>query len=370
MSCEKLVFATLSLIAFSERVNDHEIHVLKCVDGHSPPIPARSLRYIVPMIKRTENKCLGSARLILGGVMIASTLLGACTTGGGDESSILRGDEAAARGDLDAALAEYRLAVTRGSDDAPALARVANMYARMGRIDEAGDFYHQAVDQDPAFTDQAVSDMVRLARAARDRDDNFGLASAMESAMSFRPGITMQDMELPLARHYFRSGEYATALPYYQASIAGGQGDAIPDVVFEAAKAYDEVGDCRRALLHYERYRTLISRYQRLEVNWKIGSCSLRLAVELRSVGEDEEALERIERTIALGEPRSDQARAYFEMGEILFDLGRCEAAMDAFLQVRRVDQTGVSPLVQTAQWRYDELRFQGPSGDELGEGC
>ena len=52
--------------------------------------------------------------------------------------------------------------------------------------------------------------MVRLARAARDRDDLFGLASAMETAMSFRPGITMQDMALPLARHYFRSGEYAT----------------------------------------------------------------------------------------------------------------------------------------------------------------
>ncbi len=370
LSCEKVVFATLSLIAFSEHVNDHEKHPLKWMDRRSPRIPARSLRYIARMINGTDNKCLATARLVLGGVIVASTLLGACTAGGGDEFSILRGDEAAARGDLDAALAEYRLAVTRGPDDASALARVAHTYAEMGRIDEAGDFYHQAVEHDPGFADQAVSDMVRLARAARDRDDLFGLASAMETAMSFRPGITMQDMELPLARHYFRSGEYATALPYYQASIAGGKGDLIPDVVFEAAKAYDEVGDCRRALYHYEDYRALISRYQRLEVNWKIGSCSLRLAVELRSVGEDEEALAHIERTIALGEPRSDQARAYFVKGEILFDLGRCEDAMDAFLQVRRVDQTGVSPLVGRAQWRYDELRFQEPAGGGLGEGC
>ena len=322
------------------------------------------------MNHRTGDKRLSPASLVLAGVIIVSTLLSACHAGSGDESSILRGDEAYARGDLDAALAEYRLAVRRGSDDAPALARVAHTYAQMGRIDEAGDFYHQAVDLDPGFADQAVSDMVRLARAARDRDDLFGLASAMEAAMSFRPGVTMQDMELPLARHYFRSGEYATALPYYQASIAGMQGDTIPEVVFEAASAYDEVGDCRRALLYYEEYRTLIRRYQRSEVDWKIGSCSLRLAQELRSEGGDEEALVHIERTISLGEPRSLQAVAYFEIGEILSDLGRCADAMDAFLQVRRVDQTGTSPLVERAQWRYDELRFVGPAGGGLGAGC
>jgi tetratricopeptide (TPR) repeat protein len=322
------------------------------------------------MNDQKSDKCLSRAGLILGGVMLAATLLSACYAGNGDESSIRRGDEAYARGDLDAALAEYRLAVRRGSTDAPALARVAHTYAKMGRIDEAGDFYHQAVDEDPGYADQAVSDMVRLARAARDREDLFGLASAMETAMSFRPGITMQDMALPLARHYFRSGEYATALPYYQTSIADLQGDSIPDVVFEAASAYDEVGDCRRALLYYEEYRAAISRYQRGEVDWKIGSCSLRLAQELRSEGVEDEALAHIERTIALGEPRSLQAVAYFEMGEILSDLGRCEEAMDAFLQVRRVDQTGTSPLVERAQWRYDELRFVGPTGGGLGTGC
>ncbi len=304
------------------------------------------------------------------GVAMTSMLLSACSIGGGDESSILRGDEAAARGDLDAALAEYRLAVRRGSDDALALVRVAHTYADMGRIDEAGDYYRRAVEQDATYADQAVSDMVRLARAARDRGDLFGLASAMEAAMSFRPGITMQDMALPLARQYFRSGEYAKALPYYQASIASMEGDVIRDVVFEAASAYDEVGDCRRALLYYEEYRTLIRSYQRGEVDWKIGSCSRRLAQALRDAGEDQEALTYIERTIALGEPRSIQAVAYFEFAEILSDLGRCEDAMDAFLQVRRVDQTGTSPLVERAQWRYDELRFVGPAGGGFGAGC
>ena len=218
-------------------------------------------------------------------LLVLLTLLTGCFFSK-DESSVLRGDEAAARGELDAALAEYRLAVRQGSDDAPTLARVAHTYAEMGRIDEAGDFYHQAVEQDPAYTDQAVSDMVRLARAAQDRADLFGLASAMETAMSLRPGITIQDMELPLARHYFRAGEYATALPYYRSTIAGMEEDTVPDVLFEAASAYDEVGDCRRALLHYEQYRRMIQRWQRGEVDWKIGSCSLRLAQELRATNE------------------------------------------------------------------------------------
>ena len=84
----------------------------------------------------------------------------------------------------------------------------------------------------------------------------------------------------------------------------------------------------------------------------------------------DDEALAHIERTTLLGEPRSLQAVAYFEMGEILSDLSRCEEAMDAFLQVRIADQTGTSPLVERAQWRYDELRFVGPSRVGFGAGC
>ena len=58
------------------------------------------------------------ASFVLASVIMASTLLSGCYAGSGDESSILRGDEASARGDLDAALAEYRLAVGRGSEGA------------------------------------------------------------------------------------------------------------------------------------------------------------------------------------------------------------------------------------------------------------
>ena len=288
-------------------------------------------------------------------------LLSACLPGGDDEWSVRRGDEAAARGELPAALAEYRLAVRLGADDGETLARVAHTYVEMGRVDEATDFYRRAIAEDSSLADQASSDMVRLALAAEKRSDRFGVASAMEAAIEFRPGVTVPELSLSLSRHYLRSGEHGKALAYYQRALSAMEGDTIPEVLFETASAFDEVGDCRRALLFYERYRRMIRNWQRGEVNWKIGNCSFRLGQELRAQGLQEDALELIERTVALGEPRSIQALAYFEMGELLSELGRCDEALDAFLQVRLVDQTGGGPLVERAQWRYDELRFVDP---------
>ncbi|GMR14109.1 MAG: hypothetical protein BMS9Abin29_2342 [Gemmatimonadota bacterium] len=295
----------------------------------------------------------------------------ACGPAREEISSITRGDEAAARGDLEEALAEYRLAAQLGSDEASTLARVAHTYAEMGRVDEAADFYRQAVDAEPEYADQAVADMVRLARAAADRNDLFSVASAIGTAQQFRPGISVAELSLPLARHHFRNGEYGVALPYYQKALAAMGEDAIPDIVFEAASAYDEVGDCRKALVLYERYRRMIRRWQRGEVRWKIGSCSYRLAQDLIELDEDEAAFELIDRMITLGEPRNLLALAYLDMGDILARLGRCDEAMYSFQRVRDVDQTGSDALVERAQWRYDELRFSSPTRSIIsGGGC
>jgi tetratricopeptide (TPR) repeat protein len=302
--------------------------------------------------------------------VMALAILGGCLYGGDDESSVLRGDEAAARGALEEALAEYRLAVRQGAEDGETLARVAHTYVEMGRVDEATEFYRLAIAEERGLTDQASADMIRLALAAEERRDLFGVASAMEAAVEFQPGVTVPELALPLARHYLRSGEHGTALAYYQRALSAMEGDTIPEVLFETASAFDEVGDCQRALLFYEQYRGMIRNWQRGEVNWKIGNCSFRLGQELRTQDSQEEALELIRRTVELEEPKSIQALAYFEMGEILAELGRCEEALDAFLRVRMVDQTGGGPLVERAQWRYDELRFVGPRRDEGTKGC
>lgn len=288
-----------------------------------------------------------------------------CISGQDEESVLLRGDQAVARGELDEALAEYRLAARQGAEDPVTLARVAHTYVQMGRVEEAGDFYRQAVLHDTAMADQAASDLLFLAREAAERNDLFGVASALEAAMEFQPGVSVNELALPMARHYFATGEQGRSLPYYQTAMAA-MTDSIPEVIYEVAGAYEVVGDCRRALLHYEQYRGMLRRWQRGEVDWKIGNCSFRRAQELRSDGESEDALLHIDRTLELGEPRNIQAQAHFERGEILSSLGRCDEAMEAFLAVREASQTPTNPLVERAQWRYDELRFVAPSGEFL----
>ena len=328
---------------------------------------------VLRSIKLTEiySRVFGNLCLILLALTSLLTASAGCFSTVADESFVQRGDEAMLRNDLDAALAEYKMAVQRGgSEDPSVLVRVAHTHALMGNIDETGDLYLQAVTFDSELIDQAVSDLIQLAQEAMNRSDLFGLASAMEIAKSFRPGVTVDGMALPLARHYFENGEYATALSYYQSAISDRPGETIPEVIFEAASAYDEVGDCRRALIHYERYRDMIASWRRGEVDWKIGNCSIQLARELRSVDADEEALEHLERAVLIGEPRSLQSLAYFEIGEILFDQYRCEEAMQAFLEVASADQTGNNRLVSLAQWRYEEIRFP-DSQDGLGStGC
>jgi len=298
-------------------------------------------------------------RLTLALTAAATAALTACaaTT---EESSVRRGDQAFAQGKYEEALAEYRLALSQGADDAPTLARVAHTYAVMDRVDDAGSYYVDAVQRDSTYTDEAVSDLMRMAKEARERHDWFAMASAVERALGMRPGLGVSDMALDLARHYFKSGEYGRALPFYQKALAEAT-DSAPDIIFEVGRAHEEIGDCEHALVFFEQYRTKLPRWNRSEVDWYIGTCSFQVARDIRAKREVSEqdleaALQMIERTLELGVPRNIQAQAWFEKGDILSDLGDCSGAMDAYAQVRTADNPG--SLLDRAQARFDEIRF------------
>lgn len=294
---------------------------------------------------------------LLAAVLLAG--LAACSPRASDDSAVVRGDRAFAADNMDEALAEYRLAVRQGGDDDPdVLARVAHTFARMGRVDEAREFYRAAADRDERYLDQAVSDMVHLARDARSRSDRFQMASAVETALEFRPGLSVSDMALPLARHYFQAGEFGRALPFYQKALIAAA-DSAPDVVMEIGTAYHELGDCENALVFFERFRDMVRPWERGEVDWYVGTCALELAQRKRSRREDlEEALRLVERTLTLGEPRNVQGQAWFEKGEILAEMEQCDAAVEAFRQVRMADPSGSGALVTRAEERIDEIRF------------
>ncbi|NJD19065.1 MAG: tetratricopeptide repeat protein, partial [Gemmatimonadetes bacterium] len=293
--------------------------------------------------------------------LAVAVLAAACSARSSEESSIRRGDEAFALGKYDEALAEYRLAVRQGADEAEALARVAHTYAVLERVDDAGTFYEQAVARDSSWVDQAVADLMHVAETARARRDRFAMASAVETAGRFRRGIGVSEMSLDLARHYFQNGEYGRALPFYEKALAEVPDSATAQVVFEVGQAYEEIGDCQRGLVFFERYLAMGAGGDPSQVNWHIGTCGFALAREIRSgtdVPPDEldRALRLVDRTLELGEPRSIVAQAWFEKALILSDLGDCSGAMEALLQVGSSDSA--AGLAVRARAVYDELRF------------
>jgi tetratricopeptide (TPR) repeat protein len=307
-------------------------------------------------------------------VMILGAALAGCTSRDTEKSAVRRGDEAFALGDYENALAEYRLAIRQGADDPAVTARVAHTYVYMNRVDDAGSYYLDAAARDPGLADQAVSDLMRLARVSREAGDSFAMATAVETALRLRPGLGVGDMSLPLARHYYENGQYGRALPFYQKAMAEAA-DSAPDIVFEVGVAYDEIGDCEEALVFFERFREMVRPWERGEVDWYIGTCAFNLARDIRARAASgardpdqalAEALGLVERTIEVHEPRNIQAQAWFEKGEILAEMGQCDLAMEAYAQVRYADQAG--SLIDRAQDAFDEIRF-GRGLEHLREG-
>jgi len=291
--------------------------------------------------------------------VVLCSVLFACSPRATEVSAVRRGDEAFAQGNFEEALAEYRLAVRQGADDPAITARVAHTYTMMGRVDDAGAYYVDASARDPGLTDQAVSDLMRLARRAQGSNDRFAMATAVETALRLRPGVGVGDMSLALARHYFQNGQYGRALPFYQKAMDEAT-DSLPEIVFEVGQAHEEIGDCEHALIFFERFREMVRPWERGEVDWYIGTCAFNIARDLRDRSADaadlEVALQLVDRTVEVGQPNNIQAQAWFEKGEILAELGQCEAAMEAYSQVRYADQAG--SLIDRAQARFDEIKF------------
>jgi tetratricopeptide (TPR) repeat protein len=257
-------------------------------------------------------------------------------------SSIQRGDQAFAKGDLEEALAEYRLALRQGSTDPATYARAAHTYVGLKRIDEGRDLYRQAVAQDSSLADQALADFAHLAREEARIGDRYGMASAVETALEFRPGVSMEDLVLPLAQHYSDIGEYGRALPFFQKALSALDPDTLPAILFQTAVAYDEVGDCESAVIYYEEYRNRLSRWNRSEVDWRLGQCSFELARMRAAEGDDDEALRFLDTLLSIGEPRNR------------------EAAIEAFQAVPVMDPSGNSSVVDSAELRIDQIRFGG----------
>lgn len=290
----------------------------------------------------------------------------ACRADPGEATALYRGDRAFARGDHEEALAEYLLSL-REAPGAEGRVRAAHVYAIMGRLEEARALYEEAAREDHVHAGQAVSDLVALAKTAHDNGDSYGLAYAMEAALAFQPGLVVEELALPLARHYGAIGEDARGLALLMRVLGSSREDT--ELVLETARAHERIEDCGRALVFYERFRELAPR-RGAEVLWNEGSCSLQLALERRQEGDLDEALRYLDAVADLGEPKTRLAEAYFEQGEILAEMGLCSEALSAYRRVASAEPPGPAPLVRQALGRVDEIRFGNVDGDGGAGSC
>jgi tetratricopeptide (TPR) repeat protein len=325
----------------------------------SPMLSTHTLRHLLHRI--AGSSVLGAALLVAA----------ACDTNS-EFGALQRGDVLFATDSLEQALAEYRLAVVQGGNDPALLARVAHTYVELRRVDPAVEFYQLAAAADPSWADQGAVDLMRLAELADQSGDRFLMATAVSRALELKPGLGLGDMALPLARHFFRNGEYGPALPLYQRALV--RNDTTSEILFEVGQVHEEIGDCQQALYFFERFRELAPRREQSRSDWHIGTCAFALARDLRSQAVQgtsepdaralpdpvllEEALTHVDRTIELGEPRNIQGSAWFERGEILAALGDCAGSLAAFERVRTVEASASSATASRALERIDLLRF------------
>ena len=302
------------------------------------------------------------SRGIVHGLLTGLLAFAACVPPDAEIDSTVRGDLAFAKGDFEEALAEYRLALTQaGGSDIDLMLRLAHTYAASGRADQAAREYERLVELRPSLSDQAVADLMRIATEAMESADTYAMARAVDAALKIRPGLGIGPPPLDLARHYYASGEYGMALPFYHMAIAGST-DSVPEIVFEVGRAHEEIGDCRNALAYFEQFREMVGSRERDEVDWFIGNCAFARAQEIAAEeGSDsdlEEALRLLDRVTEVGEPRNRLAEVWFEKGNLLSELKRCDAAMAAFAMVMELDPGG--SLGSRARAAYDRVRFGG----------
>jgi tetratricopeptide (TPR) repeat protein len=281
---------------------------------------------------------------------------GGCTAAGDEQEALRRGDAAFARGDFNDALAEYRLALRQGNDQAETWLRTAHAFARVNRIDEAREHYEAAIARDPALADQAASDLLRVSRRAVERRDGMVASAAADAALRIQPGVSLSGVAVDLARFYVRSAQPAQALPYFQKALAENEDD--PEILLELALAHEQLGDCERALAFFEQVRPMVAANRRSEVDWQVGNCSFQLAREASERGFADEALRLYRAVTDLGEPRNLVGQAWFETAETLARRGECTAAAAAFERVIQAEG-GTGILSNRARDRIDQIRFR-----------
>lgn len=307
---------------------------------------------------------VGRQRKVVGILALALLVLGgACADPA--EQSVRRGDRLLGAGDVDEAIAEYRLAIRQGGETPDKLVRLGNAYAIRGDADEALRHYELLLSTDSTYRYQMAGDLIDLGRSAMARGNRESMARAVRPLLDMGIGLVPVDLRLAVARHYWEDGDYVRALPLYlsvlsEAGVDDPENGPPPSVFYEAGRAYEELGGCLESLEYFRRYLDAAGPRagEVPSARWHYGSCLFEVAEANHAAGRPGAALENLDRMIRLGVPQTLLDRAHFLRGELLMALGEDARALAAYEEVLRMNPARSGPLVQRAEARIRQIRF------------
>ena len=94
------------------------------------------------------------------------------------------------------------------------------------------------------------------------------------------------------------------------------------------------------------------------EARYHYGDCLFVAADEDRASGRPSAALEKLDRLIELGVPRTHMDEAHFFRGEMLLARGDTDAALAAYNRVLQLNPSRTGALVRRADERIRQIRF------------
>jgi len=288
-------------------------------------------------------------------VLLCAVSLAGCDADGPD-TAVGRGDRLLAAGEVEAAIAEYKLALRQEGQQPEILLRLGHAYASEGDVEATLDHVRPLLASGEEVRFQVVAELSEAARVARERGSPDNMARALEPVLELGLGLVPSDLQLPLARYYAELSDWNRALPLYVVVLEGE--DPPEEALLETARAFQEVGGCREALGYFERFLENASRRDRAEANWEYGSCLFEVAMADRAQGRPGDAVVLLDRMIELGVPRNLLDRAHYNRGEIRMAFGNLTDAESDFLAVLELNPVRSGPLVRLAEERIREIRF------------
>ncbi len=305
----------------------------------------------MPPQPRSGSRLPGQAALVA-----LAFLCAAC--GGSPDDAVERGDRLHGAGQIDAAIAEYRLALRQRGDEPEVLLRLGAAYGEKGEVEAALRYIRRLLAEDSTYRYQAAAVLSEAARVALERGAPDNMARALGPVERMGAGLIPPDLRLSLARHYSGLSDHGRALPLY---LGAAEGEAIPaDVELETARTFQELGGCREALGYFESYlaRGRSAGTDRSSVRWQYGNCLFVVADEEQRRGRNRSAESHFDALIAQGVPRTLLDRAHFERGELRLARGNYQEAESDYLAVLELNPARSGPLVAMAEERIREIRY------------